>query len=199
MTRRVLPLCAWVAIAWAPGAIASETPPGASMYDEDDEGLEDKLLIEQALGLFLVKPPRRHPAEVVELYRDRATIRYWYSLGPDPEQLACEGLRWMVFGRNQWAGGLQRIFDETEIREVNLHFGHLPKGRDGKPASAKSFRRYLEMRVTRRKAANMPIADARHVVDTGEGCGEFMRKHFDRYRFDNRYYARELKRHSKGR
>lgn len=170
---------------------------GASELYGDDSNLEEKLELEKYLGLYLVKPPRRHVAEIVDLYRNRATVRYWYSLGPDAEQVACDGLRWMLFGRHQWAGGVQRIFEETEVTEVNLHFIHVPKSVKGKPPGPKDYRRFVEMRLSRRKVEDLPVADARHAVEGGAGCGKFMKKHFDRFRFDSRFYKRELKRHSR--
>jgi hypothetical protein len=168
----------------------------AEMYGDDDL-LEEKLEIERYLGLFLVKPPRRHSSEMVDLYRQRATVRYWYSLGPDVEQVACDGLRWMLFGRHQWAGGVHRIFEETEVKEVNLHFIHVPKSVGGKTPGKKDFRRFVEMRLTRRKVEKLEVSDARHAIESGEGCAKYMKKHFDRFRFDSRFYKRELKRHSR--
>ncbi len=180
------------------GDEAVEDIGGATvLYGEDDSNLAEKLELEEHLGLYLVMPPRRHAAEIVQLYRKRATVRYWYSLGPDAEQVSCDGLRWMLFGRHQWAGGVQRIFEETEVTEVNLIFIHVPRSVKGKTPGPKDVRKFVELRLSRRKVEDLPVAEARHAVDSGAGCGKFMKKHFDRFRFDTRFYKRELKRHSR--
>jgi len=174
-----------------------EQASAADMYDDDDDDKALKLQIEGHLGLFLVKPPRRHASEVVELRRGRATIRYWYSLGPDADRVACDGLRWMVFGRDQWGGGAPRVFDDTEVTEINLHFVHVPKPRPGKKSRARDFRKFVEMRLSARKMEDLEVDEAMRAVESGEGCGRFMKRHFDRYRFDSRYYKREIARHSR--
>ncbi len=183
----------------APGesAAGDGDASAADMYDDDDEDKALKLKVEGHLGLFLVKPPRRHASEVVELRRGRATIRYWYSLGPDADRVACDGLRWMVFGRDQWGGGAPGVFDDTEITEINLHFVHVPKPRPGKKSRARDFHKFVEMRLSTRKMEDLEVDEAMQAVESGEGCGRFMKRHFDRYRFNSRYYKRELARHSR--
>lgn len=195
----VIAVATMAGVAWGDDEDAAIDDIGGAteLYGADDGNLQEKLQLEKYLGLYMVKPPRRHVAEIVELYRNRATVRYWYSLGPDADQVACDGLRWMLFGRHQWAGGVQRIFEETEVTEVNLHFIHVPKAVKGKRPGPKDYRRFVELRLSRRKVEDLPVADARHAVDSGAGCGTFMKKHFDRYRFDSRFYRRELKRHSR--
>ena len=169
----------------------------ADMYDDDDEDKELKLEIERRMGLFLVNPPGGHGSVVVVLWGGGATVRYWYSLGPDADQVACDGLRWMVFGRDQWSGGVPRVFDDTEITEVNLHFVHVPKPRPGKKSRARDVRKFVEMRLSTGKMDDLEVDEAMQAVESGQGCGRFMKRHFDRYRFDARYYKRELARHSR--
>ena len=212
MNGRV-PFAAAALLLSAPGAVSAEEGQegedaetdetvqdigGATvLYGQDDPLLNEKLKLERYLGLYMVRPPRRHTSEIVELYRSRATVRYWYSLGPDVDQVACDGLRWMVFGRHQWAGGVQRIFKETEVTEVNLQFIHVPKSVAGEAPGPKDLRKFVEMRLTKRKLEDLPVAEARHALEGGAGCGEFMKRHFDVYRFNERFYDRELKRHSR--
>lgn len=164
------------------------------VYDEDDSMLDEKLEIEHAFGLYLVAPPRRHISEQVDIKRDRVTVRYWYSLGPSPEQVACDGLQWMLFGRHQWAGGIRKLQEETDYSEFNLEFIHVLRKRGGGLPGPRDFRRFQEIRLSAKKAQAIDFPAATHIAKTGEGCVDFIRSNFDRYYFDSRFYEREIKR-----
>jgi hypothetical protein len=167
------------------------------VYAEDDPKLDEKIRVEKAFGLYLIKPPRRHVSESVELHRNRVTMRYWYSIGPDPEQVACDGMKWVLFGRHQWSGGMRRMLDDTDFVELNLEFIDVLRKRGGGQPGKRDFRRFLELRLSAARLKRVNFPEARHLIEAGSGCGKFMRKHFDRYRFDKRYYKRELKRQSR--
>jgi len=176
-------------------AMAEKTEP--HFYSPDDPALKQKLQVESFLGLFFIKPPRRHVAETVEIRRDRVSVRYWYSLGPQPEAVACDGLKWLLFGRHQWAGGARKLFEETEHEEITLEFGHVSKPRQGQDIDARDFRSFMETRISRRKAETLDYSEANQAVEAGEGCMAFMRRNFDRFRFDARFYRQELKKHNR--
>lgn len=180
------------------GAVEVDIPPPAPFYPEDEPGLEDKLLVERLLGVHLVHPPWRHASERVDFTGNEVRVSYWYSIGAEPEAVACDALRWLSTGRNQWAGGAAELFEEmSAVTRLTLAFVNVQRRQKGQvPGSSDSYR-YLLATISPDRVGEISPSSVEEPLASGK-CLAFMKEKLDSFTFDSAYYEKELLRGLEG-
>lgn len=134
-----------------PRAFAAET-----MY-QGDPNREVKEDIEDAYGIYILNPTRRHPKEKVEINRD--SVELWLYHDPrkvDYDRIKCDAIKWLLTGRFG-KGGAQNFFTRfPKFNSVELDMFQLNSVRtvdaNGKYTVTRQPSTVLKVKLTRKKA-----------------------------------------------
>ncbi|MGB0646107.1 MAG: hypothetical protein ACPGQS_02970 [Bradymonadia bacterium] len=124
------------------------------IYGPSDPNLNEKLKMEQMMGVYLTHPPRRHKSERITIKRNVVTVHVWQSIfGMSNDELKCRAVEWLVFGRTQYGqGGRELLSRFPEYNIVNLRFHEVvrPKNSRRKANNADKVVPYLSLNLRRK-------------------------------------------------
>lgn len=161
--RAFTPVLLLAALLAAPRAFAAET-----MY-ANDPNREVKEDIEDAYGIYILKPSRRHPKEKVEINND--AVELWLYHDPrkaDYDRIKCDAIKWLLTGRFG-KGGAQHFFARfPKFNSVELDLFRLNSVRtvdaNGKYTVNRQPSTVLKVKLSRRKADRMKWEDVERVM-----------------------------------
>ena len=148
----------------SPAALSADT-----MY-ANDPARELKEDIEDAYGLYILNPSRRHSKEKVEINGE--TVELWLyhdPRKPDFDQFKCDAIRWLLLGRFG-KGGAQPFFAQFQkFNAVELDIFELQSSRtvdrDGKYDVRKTPNTIMKLRLSRRRAERLKWDQVRATLD----------------------------------
>lgn len=169
-------------------AIGTEADLKEVIYAQDPLA-NTKINIERHLGVYLVKFPQRDPLERINIKGRNVEADLWHSIGASTEDdLACKAIRWLVFGRTQWALGARGIFSNyPDLNKLSLHFINIKK-RDVRKQRVKSdVIRYMSVSISRNKFNKIDVAKLTDELQN-RSCSAVARDTLSSYRFNQSYY-----------
>ena len=164
------------------------------IYSPSDRNAAMKSRVESPMGIYPVHPPRRHESERVQYRKSRLTISIWHPVGETSDLgLKTRAVKWLLFGRTQYAKGARGIFGEfPQVKRITLTFHDVIR------SSRKSRRRrgvrerikkYVSISLDRKAFERLDIDAAKECVDRMD-CRVFFRSNFSRRLFNRRYIQR---------
>ena len=188
----VLILIGWCSQGTAQGSNHDASAQG--IYKASDPHAQLKAKVESLMGVYLVHPPRRHRSERIQYRRGRLKVSIWHPVGETSNQeLKTRAVRWLIFGRTQYAKGARGIFSQfPKVKEVTLVFHDVIRSsrksrrRRGTPERIK---KYLSLPLDRKHFERLDIDAARECVERMD-CRSVFRSQFKRRLFDRRFIQR---------
>ena len=175
---------------------ANEAFPN-EFYSDRDALKDTKKRMESYMGLYLTAPPRRHRSERIVIRRKSVRFDVWHPIGQNTDlDLKNRAVKWLVFGRTQYAKGAQGILsDFPEFKQVVLRFHTVTRvGQKGRRRSKKpdKIRRYLALVIDRSTFERLPIDTIRLCIEQND-CSREFKTLFTKSLFRKRYVARKRK------
>lgn len=166
-----------------------------AIYDQDDPLIQMKQRVEALMGVYLVDPPRRHPSERVHVRGGQVRVDVWHPVaGLSDAELKTRAVRWLVYGRTQYAPGIGGVFGEMPgVNEAILVFHDVNRPtqtgrrRDTQPDTVK---KYLAIKLTRKKFERLNMRVIEQCIAQGD-CGTNFDVDFTKASFDARYVAQQ--------
>lgn len=146
------------------------TAYGAETMYPDDPQRQLKEAIEDAYGMYILVPSRRHPKERVEIADDEVLLWvYEDPRKPDYDHQKCEAFKNLLVGRFG-DGGAKTFFDRfPKYRAVQLvEFRQLVShslNPDGKYIIDKTPAAYIKLRISRANAAKLDWKAVHELLD----------------------------------
>ena len=137
---------------------------GAETMYANDPNRELKEDIEDAYGMYILNPSRRHPKEKIEINGENVEVWLYYDPRKgDNDKLKCDAMKFLLLGRFG-NGGAQRFFSEFEkYQSVELDVFQLNSGRtvdaNGKYTVTKTPRTILKVKLSRKRSDKHDYAD----------------------------------------
>lgn len=177
----------------APPPQPPAVPAAAVIYGPDDPDAATKARIEALMGVYLVDPPRRHETERVNLVGGQVRIDVWHPVGGlSDAELKTRAVRWLVFGRTQYAPGVGGVFGELpQVNEVIFVFQDVTRPDQRGRRKSKlpdQVKKYLAIKLDRRKFERLNMRVMEQCVAQGD-CSTPFDVDFTRSSFDARYTA----------
>ena len=165
-----------------------------SIYSPTDIGQDDKRRIEALMGVYLTAPPRRHRSERIEFRRSSVIIDIWHPIGQNSDaDLKTRAVKWLIFGRTQYAKGARGIFSEfPQLKRVVLRFHTVTKvDQKGRRRSSKPDRiqSYLALALNRSQFERLDIEAMKICIEQAD-CSAAFKDAFTKSVFKRRYVAR---------
>lgn len=172
-------------------SVAEAFPTTPDFYPPDEQSLELKLAVEQAMGIYLVDPPRRHASERVDYADDHLHFHIWRPIsGRSMTALWSEAASWLVFGRIKYSQGARLIFEMVPgLRQVTLSYHEVIRpGEDGRRRSDKpdQVNTYLTVSLTREAFERLDVEELR-LCAQHERCGKKTRGAFSVVKLNQQY------------
>ncbi len=169
-------------------------PRAAKIYPDSDPLAKQKARVEALMGVYLVDPPRRHASERVKVKGSRVQLDIWQPVARSSDtELKTRAVQWFVFGRTGYAKGVRGIFSEMAgIDQVTMVFHEVLREGRGRKKGAETVKRYLVLRLDRRRFERMKVEALRGCVERGD-CSRAFRSAFTSAKLERRYTARRRK------
>lgn len=149
---------------------------------------EDLERLDAAFGLYLTRPPRRHPVERVTQTGDEVRLVLWVPSGGQTDTtLQTRAVQWLLLGRTQYAQGARALFsDWPSIERVSLTFVDVQRAEPkSRRAAVETITPYLRVRLTRGRFERLKLKAVEACVEKGD-CAAVFRAAFDEARLDRK-------------
>lgn len=169
-------------------------PVNRDFYPMEEPDRDLKMWAEQALGLYLVDPPRRHASERVDFSNQHLHFHLWRPIGQrSMVELWSEAASWLVFGRIKYSNGAQGLFSDLDRLErvtISLHEVIRP-GQDGRRLSKEpdQIKIYLTISLKRDAFEKLDL-QALKDCSINRDCDRKIRSAFSLVKLNSRYIKR---------
>jgi hypothetical protein len=172
-------------------SVAEAFPASPDFYPPGEPDLDLKVAAEQAMGLYLVDPPRRHASERVDFADSHLQFHIWRPIaGRSMTALWSEAASWLTFGRVKYSQGARALFELLPgLEQVTLSYHEVVRpGEDGRRRSElpDQVNTYLTISLTRDAFERLNMEELR-LCARQERCGKQMRASFSRVSLNQAY------------
>ena len=169
-------------------------PQEPEFYSIDDTQAGIKLVVEEMMGLFLVKPPRRHASEMTDINERFIHFHLWHPIAEySNTQLWSKAASWLLLGRTKYAQGARALFSEMpSIQRITLSFHEVIRpGEEGRRLSSKPDQVYIYLTIslTRQEFEKIDLEGVRACA-THYDCPESLKRSFSLVKFNTRHLSK---------